>query len=327
MLRRVTVLVYVKATSASIDRDTGPIKLRPFRQRLREGLHNPHAWKEFMALRLKRLMDDITYSWTSMPKSQALRWYGSILRHAPTVWKQKKFYSADRDMVGDIRFRMFGKEFSVDTEVLSQRAGNPPYSFYRELFVRQIYFRAFQHVDFTTTLDLGCNVGVVTSVMKQLGGPDSRAVGVDARVYEDNAFRTKMEQTPGVTILKGVLCGESIRNDPAALSAMCDPYKLDAATATTVLEVMDRCDLEHVDFLKMDIEGAEFAIFRDSAEWLKRVDNFAMEVHNYIGDPTEIVKRFEESGFQVKWSDENGDPVESRLACYIYASKIGSLKG
>jgi FkbM family methyltransferase len=279
-----------------------------------------------MALRLKRFVDDITYSWSSMPKSQALRWYGSILRHAPTVLRTRKFYAADRDMNGDIRFRMFGREFSVDIEALSTTPGNPPYSFFRELFVRQIYFRAFQHLEFGTTLDLGCNVGVVTSVMKQLGGPESRAVGVDARVYKDNAFRHKMEKIPGITIVKGVLCGESIRHNPAALQAMCEPYDLDASTATTVEEVMDRYDLEHVDFLKMDIEGAEFSIFADSAEWLKRVDNLAMEVHNYVGDPSEIVKRLQDSGFRVKWSDENGDPVEPRGASYIYASSIGALK-
>jgi hypothetical protein len=279
-----------------------------------------------MGLRLKRLVDDITYSWSSMPKSQALRWYGSILRHAPTVWKEKKFYSADADMDGDIRFKIFGTEFPVDIAALASTGGNPPYAFYRELFVRQIYFRAFKHLDFTTTLDLGCNVGVVTGVMKQLGGPQSRSVGVDAREYKDNGFRAKMETVPGITLTKGVLCGESIRHDPALLKAMCDPWELDATTATTIGEVMDKYGLEHVNFLKMDIEGAEFAIFADSLEWLKRVDNVAMEVHNDEGDPTGVVERLKEAGFKVKWTDENGDPVETRKACYIYASSIGSLK-
>jgi hypothetical protein len=76
----------------------------------------------------------------------------------------------------------------------------------------------------------------------------------------------------------------------------------------------------------MDIEGAEFAIFRDSVRWLDDVDNLAMEVHNSVGNPTEIILRLQEAGFQVKWLDDAGYPVESRLAGYIYASKIGSLK-
>jgi hypothetical protein len=107
---------------------------------------------------------------------------------------------------------------------------------------------------------------------------------------------------------------------------MCQPYNLDASTATTVEEVMDRFDLQHVDFLKMDIEGAEFAIFRDSVKWLERVDNLAMEVHNPIGDPGEIVKRLQGAGFRAKCANENGEPIDAREACYIYASRIGSLK-
>ena len=89
---------------------------------------------------------------------------------------------------------------------------------------------------------------------------------------------------------------------------------------------MDRCDLQKVDFLKMDIEGAEYAIFRDSQEWLKRVDNLAMEVHYRLGDPGEIVQHLQNAGFRVAWMDDNGDPVDTRSAAYIYASKTGSLK-
>ena len=278
-----------------------------------------------MALRLKRFVDDITQSWGAMPKSQALRWYGAVLRRAPSILRERKFYSADHDMHGDARFLMFGREFTVDVEALGSTGGNP-YSFCRELFVRQIYFRAFKHLDFDTCLDLGCNAGVVTSVLKQLGGPEGRAIGVDARTYPENAFRLKAEKVPGVTLIKGVMCGETIRTNPAKLHAMCDPYNLDVTTAATVEEVMDRFDLQHVNFLKMDIEGAEFAIFRDSAKWLERVDNLAMEVHNPLGDPGEIVKHLQDAGFRVKWADENGEPVASRDACYIYASSIGSLK-
>ncbi len=85
--------------------------------------------------------------------------------------------------------------------------------------------------------------------------------------------------------------------------------------------------IEHVEFLKMDIEGAVCGVFRGSVRWLDGVDNLAMEVHNTVGDPTEIIRRLMESGFRVKWLDDGGYPTEERNAGYIYASKIGSLKG
>ena len=278
-----------------------------------------------MALRLKRFVDDITQSWSSMPKSQALKWYGAVVRRSPAILRERKFYAADQEMQGVARFRLFDQDFSVDLDALRTTGGNP-YAFCRELFVRQIYFRAFKHLNFTTCLDLGCSAAVVTSVMKQLGGPDGRAVGVDVRTYPGNVFRDRAAAVPGITLINQLLCGESLRHNPKLLHEMCDPHGLDINLAVTVKEIMDRCDLQKVDFLKMDIEGAEYAIFRDSQEWLKRVDNLAMEVHYRLGDPGEIVQHLQNAGFRVAWADDNGDPVDTRSAAYIYASKTGSLK-
>jgi hypothetical protein len=99
-----------------------------------------------------------------------------------------------------------------------------------------------------------------------------------------------------------------------------------AGLAATVAEVMDAHHLDRIDFLKMDIEGAEFRIFRDSARWLERVDNLAMEVHNHAGDPTEIVDSLRTAGFKVKWLSDSGYPTSPADAGYIYASRIGSLR-
>jgi len=274
---------------------------------------------------LRRFWDDATHTWNAMPKSQALHWYGAVLQHAPTILRERKFYAADREMRGKLSFFLLGSTFSVDVDAINSTTGNG-YAFLREFFIRQIYFREFKHVSFDTCLDLGCNTGVVTSLLKQMSGPQGEVYGVDPLTYPDNTFRAKTCATPGITLHQGVLCGESVRFDPAALHIMCDPYGFDANQAITVKEVMETYGLRHIDFLKMDIEGAEFAIFRDSALWLDNVDNLSMEVHNSVGNPEEIILRLQQAGFQVKWLDDAGYPVDSRHAGYIYASKIGSLK-
>jgi len=278
-----------------------------------------------MAQQLRRLADDVIQTWLAMPKSQALRWYGAVLQNAPTVLRERKFYSADHAMRGILRFHLLGRDLDVDVNAMNTTGGNG-YAFLREFFVRRIYFREFNHLNFDTCLDLGCNTGVVTSFLKQLAGPDGRVVGIDPLTYPGNSFRSKLNTVPGLTIHQGVLCGESLRHDSAALHAMCDPYRFDANLAITVEELMRTYGIKHVDFLKMDIEGAEFAIFRDSMQWLDDVDNLAMEVHNTVGDPTEIILRLPQKGFRVKWLDDAGYPSDQRNAGYIYASKIGSLK-
>jgi FkbM family methyltransferase len=278
-----------------------------------------------MATSLRRLWDDATHTWRAMPKPQALRWYGALLRHAPTVVRERKFYSADREMRGKLHFTLFGNTFPVDVDLINSTCNNG-YAFLREFFVRQIYFREFTHLNFDTCVDLGCNTAVTTSFFKQLGGSRGRVVGVDALTYPDNAYRARMAATPGVTLHQGVLCGESLRHDPTALHAMCDMYGFDTNLAISMSELMDLYGLDHIDFLKMDIEGAEFGMFHDTTPWLDRVDALAMEVHHAKGDPGEIVERLQQSGFRVKWLDDNGYPVDSRHAGYIYASKTDSLK-
>jgi FkbM family methyltransferase len=278
-----------------------------------------------MGPQLKRLADDVVQTWSAMPKSQALRWYGAVLRHAPTILRERKFYSADRDMRGTLRFYLLQRDFAVDVDAINGNHGNG-YAFLREFFVRRIYFREFKQLSFDTCLDLGCNTGVVASLLKQMAGPQGKVVGVDPLTYPDNAFRATVAAIAGITLHQGVLCGESQRHDPTALHAMYDRYGFDTSLAITVEELRKTYALQHINFLKMDIEGAEFDIFRDSVRWLDAVDNLAMEVHNTVGDPGEIIQSLQHQGFRVKWLNDAGYPTQPRNAGYIYASKIGSLK-
>lgn len=278
-----------------------------------------------MASSLERLLDDVTHSWRAMPKRQALRWYGAVLRNAPQVVRERKLYSADREMRGEVCFFLFGKTFAMDLDALNSTDENG-YAFLRELFVRQIYFRAFKDLKVKTCLDFGCNTGTVSTFLKQLAGPEGRVVGVDALVYPDNAYRRRVIAMPGITLHQGVVGGESLRKDAAALSALCERFHFDANLVISVGELMEKYDLQHIDFLKMDIEGAEFEMFRDATPWWERVDNLAMEVHRRSGDPAEIIGRLRQVGFQVKWLDDAGYPVAPSQAGYIYASRTGSLK-
>ena len=80
------------------------------------------------------------------------------------------------------------------------------------------------------------------------------------------------------------------------------------------------------------IEGAEFRIFRDSTHWLERVDNLAMEVHNQVGDPTEIVDRLRAAGFKVTVGGNIGAPLSAQVPAStpetptVRASLTGALR-
>ncbi|RYZ38858.1 MAG: FkbM family methyltransferase, partial [Sphingobacteriales bacterium] len=49
--------------------------------------------------------------------------------------------------------------------------------------------------------------------------------------------------------------------------------------ATTMSAIISEKDIEHIDLLKMDVEGAEKQIFSADQSWLQRVDNIIIEIH------------------------------------------------
>ena len=261
-----------------------------------------------------------------MPKGQAMYWYLMLATTAPSIWRTRKLYSADEKMRGIVRFDLCNRQFEFDIESLISPWFPVPYAFLREVFVRQVYFRAFEHLRYSSCLDLGCNIGVVSHILKRLGGPKATVVGVDAVSYADNRFCAELRATSGIKFDQRVLCADSILNDHHKLQEICTKYNVDPSLATTVDQIMSQHDMDRVDFLKMDIEGAEFAIFDGPSEWLDRVDNMALEVHHDLGDPRTILARLGEKGFSVAWCHNFGHAVDPRYAAYIYASRTGSLR-
>lgn len=55
---------------------------------------------------------------------------------------------------------------------------------------------------------------------------------------------------------------------------------VDLVDAVDIASLMERFDIEHLDLLKMDIEGAERAVFDDCADWIDRVEAIIVEVHD-----------------------------------------------
>ncbi|HYT42261.1 MAG TPA: FkbM family methyltransferase [Methylomirabilota bacterium] len=86
---------------------------------------------------------------------------------------------------------------------------------------------------------------------------------------------------------------------------------------TTLPEIMDRNNLDHIDFLKLDCEGAEGGILQStSTAYFKRVRKIALEFHDHLSelDHSAIQKILERTGFttRLKWNSKS--PLG-----YIYA--------
>ncbi len=83
-------------------------------------------------------------------------------------------------------------------------------------------------------------------------------------------------------------------------SAM-DGHTVSEVEAITVHTLMQRFDLNYVDLLKMDIEGAELEVFRTSSNWLDRVGAMIVELHEGMKPGCTDSFRRGSRGFDAEW--------------------------
>jgi FkbM family methyltransferase len=90
--------------------------------------------------------------------------------------------------------------------------------------------------------------------------------------------------------------------------------------AITLQQVFADYGLDRCDFLKMDIEGGEYAILRGAdANGLQRIERIALEYHDNTsaGQHDELVQLLQRAGFQVQVQP---NPVHDYLG-YLYATR------
>ena len=89
---------------------------------------------------------------------------------------------------------------------------------------------------------------------------------------------------------------------------------------TTLQEIMDHNNLEHIDFLKLDCEGAEGPILQSTPKsFLRRVRKIAMEFHDHLSelDHSSIQKILEGVGFTTRLKWDHRSPLG-----YMYAWRL-----
>jgi FkbM family methyltransferase len=218
------------------------------------------------------------------------------------------------------------------------------YVLYKDVFVRRIYhFDAARSDPFI--LDCGSNIGVSILYYKHLY-PKARVVGFepDALVFpylEGNMERNKIV---GIRLVQAALSSNEglveFFSDGKFGSSLTEQVAAGGESGWTQSQVSSvrlRNYLnEPVDFLKMNIEGAEYEVLKDSEEMLHRVKEMVIEYHHLPGLPRtlhKILEILDRQGFEYLINDfdaeTNGSVAppfrlasESRYFLLIYAKKL-----
>lgn len=183
-------------------------------------------------------------------------------------------------------------------------------SAYEEIFADEIY-RFEPKSDSPLILDLGANVGVGVLYFKQLC-PAARIIALEP---DPKIFSYLKRNVAAHDLTNVELRNEAVWSEETTLtfapdgadggrtssggSASSDDIVVRAQSIRTLL------DVPHVDFLKVDIEGAENVVLPACADLLSRVDNIFVEYHSRAGEPQQlhrIVDALTQAGFRISIS-------------------------
>jgi len=156
---------------------------------------------------------------------------------------------------------------------------------YDEIFTRQIYkFKTSRENPFI--IDCGANIGLSTIYLKKLY-PSAKILAFEPdpeifSVLNKNLDSSKTKS--GVTCIQACLAkepGEVIfYSDHADGGSMANPNKNTKAIKVSAVN-LNAYLTEHVDFLKIDIEGAEYEVVMSISDKLKNVSNVFIEYHSF----------------------------------------------
>ena len=158
---------------------------------------------------------------------------------------------------------------------------------YDYVFIEK-YHRPFKSIESKkpVILDLGSNIGLTVVDIKDLyPGSEIFAFEMDSENYDLSLLNCK--NLRGVHLFnKAVWYKEMLLQYEKGSSN--DAYKIEEGVtknnaveveAISIKEIISANGIKYTDYVKMDIEGAEYEIFQNDLEWLKITSQIKIEVH------------------------------------------------
>ena len=186
------------------------------------------------------------------------------------------------------------------------------------MFVKQEYFKYFTIEKGDTVLDLGANIGgfsVIASVYKP-----EKIICVEADPETFNVLKKNLElnNVKAELINKAVWSEDNVwipfrimrnhSNSSTILERKGENYFVIEVPTISLKRLVK--DYGPIDFLKCDIEGAEFEVFLNTPKkYLKKIDKIVLEYHNWSEKYShrDLIELFEKLGKDIKLLDSNGE--------------------
>jgi FkbM family methyltransferase len=239
----------------------------------------------------------------------AIRWIFTIPFRFREILASKDLQSLDRAMgIGPFRVRM--RKSGVEFQVI----GSGAFSGIREMYVRDVYLKGgiLEIEDGDVVMDLGANMGNFTN-LALAHGEKIRVIAVEPNSRSNDHFWKSLSLNNGfkerVTLFRSFL-GET----NGSQSKIDQGVDYEGATEISESELLNVSKIDHIDFLKCDIEGGEFNLLGSRSRLLKMARNLAIEIHSFAGDVDLFIEMLSTQGFQIKHVQRDPDGTATVLA-------------
>lgn len=240
-----------------------------------------------------------------------------------------KFYLFRKDVVSDLK-NISGKIFPSSQKENKDvpPVNNPELNRYYP-GVTTLFEKSFEYVDFASfkfikdeimnheiykfytvnpspyIIDAGANIGLAIIYFKRMY-PDAEIVGFEP---DDKVFRTLQKNIATFKFKNVTLINKALWNEETVLN-----FYAEGADGGRIAKSVDRNNLieiqtvrlrnylnRPVDFLKIDIEGAETKVLSDCADLLSNVERIFVEYHSFANEPQhlqDLLSTLSNSGFR-----------------------------
>lgn len=167
------------------------------------------------------------------------------------------------------------------------RGGASDLLVFDQIFVDREYRCLDGLADVRTIIDAGANVGYSSTYLLRRF-PDARAICIEPDAGNFALLERNMAQFGDrATLVRAALWSEpgmlSFREETMAdgeeWGRQVEPGETGDVPAVSIPTLMERHGLDRIDLLKIDVEGAEEAIFSADTSWLDMVGNIVIELH------------------------------------------------
>jgi len=175
---------------------------------------------------------------------------------------------------------------------------------YKEIFRQEIYKFNTDTLK-PSIIDCGANIGLSIIYFKRLY-PESEIIGFepDKRIFDILTFNISSFNLENITLINKGLWNEettlkffSEGADGGRIAVEGDKKNIVEIQTVRLREYLSKT----VDFLKIDIEGAEVEVLKDCKDLLNNVKHIFVEYHSFLNKPQEldiICKILKDAGFR-----------------------------